>query len=86
MHGSAPDIAGQDVANPIAPINSVAMMLQYTLDEPRAARAVETAVEAVLDQGYRTADIMRPGATRVGTAHMGDLICAALNDAAGSAR
>ena len=86
VHGSAPDIAGQDVANPIATINSVAMMLHYALDEPRAAHAVETAVETVLDQGYRTADVMRPGATRVGAAEMGDLICAALSDAAGSTR
>ena len=62
VHGSAPDIAGQDAANPIATINSVAMMLQYALDEPRAAQAVEAAVEGVLDQGYRTADVMRPGA------------------------
>jgi 3-isopropylmalate dehydrogenase len=85
VHGSAPDIAGQDIANPIATVNSVAMMLQYSLDEPRAAQAVETAVEAVLNQGYRTADVMRPGATRVGTAQMGDVICAALNDAAASA-
>ena len=86
VHGSAPDIAGQDVANPIATINSVAMMLHYALDEPHAAQAVEAAVAAVLERGYRTADVMRPGAMRVGTAQMGDLICAALNDAAGNAR
>ena len=86
VHGSAPDIAGQDAANPIATINSVAMMLQYALDEPRAAQAVEAAVEAVLDQGYRTADIMGPGAVQVGTAQMGDLVCAALRDAAADAR
>ena len=85
VHGSAPDIAGQDIANPIATINSVAMMLQYALDEPHAAQAVEAAVETVLNQGYRTADVMRPGATRVGTAEMGDLICAVLNNAAASA-
>jgi 3-isopropylmalate dehydrogenase len=82
VHGSAPDIAGQGVANPIATINSVAMMLQYALDQPQAARAVEVAVETVLNQGYRTADIMRQGGTRVGTTQMGDLICATLRDAA----
>ena len=82
VHGSAPDIAGQDIANPIATINSVAMMLHYALDEPRAAKAIEAAVETVLNQGYRTADVMRPGATQVGTDRMGDLICAALREAA----
>ena len=84
VHGSAPDIAGQDIANPIATINSVAMMLHYALDEPRGAQAIEAAVEAVLNQGYRTADVMAPGATKVGTARMGDLICDALREAAGS--
>lgn len=84
VHGSAPDIAGQDIANPIATVNSVAMMLHYALDEPRAAQAVEAAVEDVLNRGYRTDDVMRPGATRVGTAQMGDLICAALREAVGS--
>ena len=78
VHGSAPDIAGQGVANPIATINSVAMMLQYALNQPGAAAAIDVAVEAVLQQGYRTADIMRDGCTRVGTVQMGDLICAAL--------
>jgi 3-isopropylmalate dehydrogenase len=82
VHGSAPDIAGQGIANPIATINSVAMMLQYALHQPQAARAIETAVEHVLQQGYRTADIMSPGCTRVGTTQMGDLICAALDQAA----
>ena len=84
VHGSAPDIAGQDIANPIATINSVAMMLHYALDEPRGAQAIEAAVETVLNQGYRTADVMAPGATKVGTARMGDLICDALREAAGS--
>jgi 3-isopropylmalate dehydrogenase len=81
VHGSAPDIAGQGIANPIATINSVAMMLQYALDQAPAAAAIEAAVEAVLDQGYRTADIMSPGCTQVGTAQMGDLICTALREA-----
>jgi 3-isopropylmalate dehydrogenase len=82
VHGSAPDIAGQGIANPIATINSVAMMLQYALKQPEAARAIDVAVETVLDQGYRTADIMREGCTRVGTGHMGDYICTALREAA----
>ncbi|MBM3226362.1 MAG: 3-isopropylmalate dehydrogenase, partial [Candidatus Tectomicrobia bacterium] len=56
VHGSAPDIAGQNIANPIATINSVAMMLQYALRQPQAASAIEAAVESVLNQGYRTAD------------------------------
>ena len=82
VHGSAPDIAGQNIANPIATINSVAMMLQYALCQPQAASAIEAAVENVLNQGYRTADIMEPGCTRVGTTQMGDAICTALRTAA----
>ena len=82
VHGSAPDIAGKGIANPIATINSVAMMLHYALNQPAAASALDRAVETVLDQGYRTADIMREGCTQVGTARMGDLICAALRAAA----
>ena len=82
VHGSAPDIAGQGIANPIATINSVAMMLHYTLNQPEAAQAIDAAVEMVLNQGYRTADIMREGCTRVGTGQMGDLICGALRAAA----
>ncbi len=78
VHGSAPDIAGQGIVNPIAMINSVAMMLQYALEQPAAAQAVEAAVETVLNQGYRTADIMQEGCTQVGTVEMGDRICAAL--------
>lgn len=81
VHGSAPDIAGQGVANPIATINSVAMLLQYTLQQPQAAQAIDIAVEAVLERGYRTADIMQADCTRVDTAQMGDLICAAIRDA-----
>jgi 3-isopropylmalate dehydrogenase len=82
VHGSAPDIAGQNIANPIATINSVAMMLQYALRQPQAASAIEAAVESVLNQGYRTADIMGPGCTRVGTAEMGSAICTALRTVA----
>ena len=82
VHGSAPDIAGQNIANPIATINSVAMLLQYALRQPQAASAIEAAVENVLHQGYRTADIMGPGCTRVGTTQMGDAICTALRTAA----
>lgn len=81
VHGSAPDIAGQGIANPIATINSVAMMLQYALDQPAAAQAIDLAVETVLNQGYRTADIMQEGRTRVGTTQMGALICAAIRAA-----
>ncbi len=82
VHGSAPDIAGQNIANPIATINSVALMLQYALRQPQAANAIEAAVESVLNQGYRTADIMGPGGTLVGTTQMGEMICTALRQAA----
>jgi 3-isopropylmalate dehydrogenase len=78
IHGSAPDIAGRGVANPLATILSVAMMLRYSLDAPAAARRVEAAVSTVLDQGLRTADIMSPGHRLVGTAEMGDAVVAAL--------
>jgi len=74
IHGSAPDIAGQDKANPIATILSVAMMLRYSLQMEEAASAVELAVRRVLDRGYRTADIMQPGMQLTGTEQMGDLI------------
>lgn len=73
-HGSAPDIAGKDVANPIATILSAAMMLRYSFDLDREADAVEAAVQKVLSEGYRTADIMADGCTCVGTVKMGDLI------------
>ncbi len=86
VHGSAPDIAGQNIANPIATINSVAMMLQYALKQPQAAQAIEAAVESVLNQGYRTGDIMAPGGTRVGTTEMGALICTALQQTAAAPR
>ena len=77
-HGSAPDIAGQGVANPLATILSVAMMLRYSLDAVEAADAIEKAVSDVLDQGLRTGDIYTGGMTRVGTVEMGDAVVAAL--------
>ncbi len=75
-HGSAPDIAGKDLANPIATILSAAMMLRYSFDLDREAEAVEKAVQKVLEEGYRTGDIYGEGCMKVGTAQMGDLICA----------
>ena len=77
-HGSAPDIAGQDKANPIATILSAAMMLRYSLDLDKEADAVETAVQKVLTEGYRTGDIMADGCKIVGTEEMGDLIVQAV--------
>ena len=74
--GSAPDIAGQGIANPIATILSAAMMLRYSFDLDREAEAVEKAVSAVLKEGYRTIDIMSDGMKRIGTKEMGDRICA----------
>ena len=73
-HGSAPDIAGQNKANPIATILSAAMMLRFSLDLVEEANAVEAAVQKVLTAGYRTGDIMSEGCTLVGTKEMGDLI------------
>lgn len=73
-HGSAPDIAGKDLANPIATILSAAMMLRFSLDLDDAAAAIEKAVEQVLREGYRTGDIYSEGCTKVGTAEMGSLI------------
>lgn len=73
-HGSAPDIAGKDIANPIATILSAAMMLRYSFNLDREADAVEAAVKRVLADGYRTVDIMACGCQQVGTARMGDLI------------
>ena len=78
IHGSAPDIAGQNRANPLATILSVAMMLRYTLDQPEMAGRIEIAVNKVLDDGLRTADIMSNGMTEVGTDAMGDAVVAAL--------
>ena len=73
-HGSAPDIAGRNIANPIATILSATMMLRYSLDLDDAAAAIEAAVAKVLKEGYRTTDIMSEGMTLVGTDKMGDLI------------
>jgi 3-isopropylmalate dehydrogenase len=78
IHGSAPDIAGQNIANPLATILSVAMMLRYTLDESEMADQVEAAVSKVLDAGLRTADIYSDGMTKVSTSEMGDAVVAAL--------
>jgi 3-isopropylmalate dehydrogenase len=77
-HGSAPDIAGKGIANPLATVLSVAMMLRYSLDEGTAAAAIEVAVGKVLDQGLRTADIMAEGCTRVGTREMGEAVLSQL--------
>ncbi len=77
-HGSAPDIAGQGIANPLATILSVAMMLRYSLNQPQAADRIESAVKHVLVQGLRTADIHSAGTTKVGTAQMGDAVVAAI--------
>lgn len=73
-HGSAPDIAGKDIANPLATILSAAMLLRYSFDLDKEADAIEAAVQSVLTDGYRTGDIMSEGCTRVGTAAMGNLI------------
>src|SRR5205809_955589 len=78
IHGSAPDIAGKNLANPLAAILSAAMMLRYSFDRDRVAVRVEGAVKNVLAQGYRTADIFRQGTRRVGTREMGDAVVAAL--------
>lgn len=78
IHGSAPDIAGQNIANPLATILSVAMMLRYSLDKPVMAERIEAAVNTVLDNGLRTADIMSDDMKQVGTDAMGDAVVAAL--------
>ena len=75
-HGSAPDIAGKDIANPLATILSAAMLLRYSFDLDHEADAIESAVQSVLTEGYRTGDIMSEGCSQVGTAAMGDLIAA----------
>lgn len=74
IHGSAPDIAGQNKANPIATILSVAMMLRYSFDMSKEADAIENAVDKVLNEGYRTGDIMSEGCTLVSCSEMGDLV------------
>ena len=76
IHGSAPDIAGRDLANPLATILSAAMMLRYSLGQPEAAARIEDAVAQVLRDGYRTADLYTEGCRRVGTEAMGDAVAA----------
>ena len=78
IHGSAPDIAGRDVANPLATILSAAMLLRYTFNQEQSAGRIEHAVKAVLGQGLRTADIFSEGCRRVGTREMGDAVAGAL--------
>ena len=73
--GSAPDIAGKGIANPIATILSAAMMLRFSFDLDKAADAIEAAVEKTLKEGYRTIDIMSEGKKQIGTSQMGDKIC-----------
>ena len=81
IHGSAPDISGKGLANPLATILSVAMLLRYSLDEPQMAERVEQAVNSVLDSGLRTPDIASPGTVEVGTSEMGDAVVKALQAA-----
>jgi 3-isopropylmalate dehydrogenase len=79
VHGSAPDIAGKDVANPLAAILSAAMLLRYSFKDREGAARIESAVRKVLAQGYRTADMVQAGTKRVGCRAMGDAVVAALN-------
>ena len=74
IHGSAPDIAGRDLANPIGTILAAAMMLRFSFDMASEADCIEAAVSAVLDAGFRTGDIYTPGSCRVGCGEMGRLI------------
>ena len=74
-HGSAPDIAGKDIANPIATVLSASMMLRYSFDLDKEADAIDNAVKKVLQEGYRTGDIMSEGCKQVGCRQMGDLLC-----------
>jgi 3-isopropylmalate dehydrogenase len=78
VHGTAPDIAGKDIANPLASILSAAMLLRHSFDLEDHAARIENAVRSVLREGYRTADIFTPGARRVGTEEMGDAVAGAL--------
>jgi 3-isopropylmalate dehydrogenase len=78
VHGSAPDIAGQDKANPIATIASVAMMLRYSFNLQKEADDIESAIEKVLDNGYRTPDIMTENSKRIGTKEMAERLCSAI--------
>jgi len=77
-HGSAPDIAGKGIANPLATILSAAMMLRFSLNQAQAADRIETAVKKVLTLGLRTTDIYSEGTTKVGTSQMGDAVVKAL--------
>ncbi len=74
IHGSAPDIMGQNLANPLGTILSAAMMCRHSLDLPQVADTIENAVEAVLNDGYRTGDIYREGLKKVGTVEMGQAV------------
>jgi 3-isopropylmalate dehydrogenase len=78
IHGTAPDIAGKGIANPVGSILSVALMLRYSLGLTEEAASIERAVEQVLDSGYRTPDIAAPGTQKVSTTEMGDRIVGAL--------
>ena len=82
VHGSAPDIAGKGIADPIATIASFAMCLRYSFDLPKMADAIERAISTVLDQGYRTGDIKQDGCRTVGTREMGDAILSVLGRSA----
>jgi 3-isopropylmalate dehydrogenase len=74
IHGSAPDIAGKNIANPLATILSVAMMLRYTFNQEEAAVRIENSVKKVLAQNYRTRDICEPGMREIGTVEMGNAV------------
>ena len=76
IHGSAPDIAGRDIANPLGTILSGALLLRHSLGLEQEAAAIEKAVSQVLDEGYRTGDIFSEGCTKVGCTEMGDLVAA----------
>ena len=80
VHGSAPDIAGKDMANPLASILSVAMMLRHSFDLEEHAARIEQAVRSVLRDGYRTPDIFEPGTRRVGTEEMGERVAQAIRN------
>ena len=77
-HGSAPDIAGKGIANPLATILSAAMMLRFSLNQEASAQRIEAAVQKVLTSGLRTSDIFSPGCTQVSTSEMGNAVVAAL--------
>jgi 3-isopropylmalate dehydrogenase len=79
VHGTAPDIAGKDIANPLATLLSFAMLLRYSFDLPEDADLVEGAVQDVLAGGFRTADILGPGLKQVSTTQMGDQVLKALD-------